>query len=50
MTVKILQILGGGKRFTGIASYLYQQYKHINHNKVHYDFLFELIYHFQKLK
>lgn len=38
--INVLHILGGGNEFSGIASYLYQQYKYINHNKVHYDFLF----------
>lgn len=39
-TVNVLQVLIGGKTFTGVASYLYQQYLHIDRNKVHYDFLF----------
>lgn len=38
--VKILQVQIGGKTFSGVASYLYQYYKHMDHNKVHYDFLF----------
>ena len=38
--VKVLQVLIGGKTFTGVASYLYQQYLHLDRSKVHYDFLF----------
>ena len=38
--VKVLHVLGGGNRYSGIASYLYQQYKNIDHSKVHYDFCF----------
>ena len=39
-TVNVLQVLIGGKTFTGVASYLYQQYTHIDRSRVHYDFLF----------
>ena len=38
--VKVLQIQIGGKTFSGVASYLYQYYKHMDHSRVHYDFLF----------
>ena len=38
--VKVLHVMGGANHITGIASYLYQQYKNIDSNKVHYDFLF----------
>ena len=38
--VKILQVQIGGKTFSGVSSYLYQYYKHMDHNKIHYDFLF----------
>ena len=38
--VRVLQIAIGGKTFSGVASYLYQQYKQIDKTKVHYDFLF----------
>ena len=38
--VKVLQVLIGGDAFTGVASYLYQQYLHIDREKVRYDFLF----------
>lgn len=38
--VKILQIQIGGKTFSGVASYLYQYYKHMDHTRVRYDFLF----------
>lgn len=37
---KILHVLSGNKTFSGVASYLYQQYKYINQEKVHYDFFF----------
>lgn len=38
--VTVLQIAIGGKTFTGVASYLYQQYLHMDKSKIHYDFLF----------
>ena len=38
--VNVLQVVVGGKTFAGIASYLYQQYKAINKEEVHFDFLF----------
>ncbi len=38
--VKVLQVQIGGKTFSGVASYLYQYYKNMDHNLVHYDFLF----------
>ena len=38
--INVLQILIGGKTFTGVASYLYQQYLHIDRGLIHYDFLF----------
>lgn len=38
--IKVLQVLVGGKTFTGVASYLYQQYLHMDRSRVHYDFLF----------
>ena len=34
----ILQVLSGNKHFTGVASYLYQQYMHMDREEVHYDF------------
>lgn len=34
----ILQVLSGNKHFTGVASYLYQQYTYMDRNEVHYDF------------
>ena len=38
--IEVLQVLVGGKTFTGVASYLYQQYLHMDRSRVHYDFLF----------
>ena len=38
--VKVLQIQIGGKTFSGVASYLYQYYRNMDHSRVHYDFLF----------
>ena len=38
--VKILQVQIGGKTFSGVASYLYQYYKNMDHSLVRYDFLF----------
>lgn len=38
--VTVLQIAIGGKTFTGVASYLYQQYLHMDRSLIHYDFLF----------
>ena len=38
--IKVLQIQIGGKTFSGVSSYLYQYYKHMDHSRVHYDFLF----------
>ena len=35
---KILQVLIGHNTFTGVASYLYQQYLHIDRSRIHYDF------------
>ena len=37
---RILQVLSGNKNFSGIASYLYQQYKYMDREKVRYDFFF----------
>ena len=37
-TVRVLQIIVGGKNFNGVASFLYQYYQHMNHEKVHFDF------------
>lgn len=34
----ILQVLSGNNHFTGVASYLYQQYIHMDRTEVHYDF------------
>ena len=36
----VLQVLIGYSTFTGVASYLYQQYSFMDRDKVHYDFLF----------
>ena len=38
--VKVLQVQIGGKTFSGVASYLYQYYKHMDHTRVKFDFLF----------
>lgn len=38
--VRVLQILIGGKTFSGVASYLYQYYKFMDTKRVHFDFLF----------
>ena len=38
--VRILQVQIGSNTFSGVASYLYQYYKHMDHDFVHYDFLF----------
>ena len=38
--VRVLQVLIGGNTFTGVSSYLYQYYKFIDRNVVHFDFLF----------
>lgn len=38
--IHVLQIVIGGNSFSGVASYLYQQYRFMDHRKVHYDFLF----------
>ncbi|MBR4588605.1 MAG: glycosyltransferase [Lachnospiraceae bacterium] len=38
--IKVLQIIVGGKNFNGVAGFLYQFYKNIDHEKVHFDFLF----------
>ena len=38
--IRVLQILIGGERFTGVASYLDQYYKHMDRSRVCYDFLF----------
>ena len=37
---RILHILSGNNTFSGVASYLYQQYIHIDRDKVRYDFFF----------
>lgn len=34
----ILQVLSGNSHFTGVASYLYQQYRHMDRAEIHYDF------------
>ena len=39
-TIEVLQILAGGKTFNGITSYLYQQYRAIDKEIIHYDFLY----------
>ncbi len=39
-TINILQVVVGGKLFTGVVSFLYQYYTHIDHEKVHFDFCF----------
>lgn len=38
--VMVLQIGLGGKEFSGVGNWLYEHYKQINHEKVHFDFLF----------
>ena len=38
--INVLQISIGGKTYTGIASYLREQYLHVDRSKLHYDFLF----------
>lgn len=38
--IQVLQILFGGGTLNGIASYLYQQYKFIDRDRVKYDFFF----------
>lgn len=38
MMKRILHVLSGNKTFSGVASYLYQQYKLIDRSKVIYDF------------
>lgn len=38
--IRVLQILIGGENYSGVSSYLYQQYKHIDRDRVLYDFLF----------
>lgn len=38
--IKVLQVQIGGTTFSGVASYLYQYYTHMDHSVVHYDFLF----------
>ena len=42
-TINILQVVVGGKLFTGVVSFLYQYYTHIDHEKVHFDFCFKRI-------
>ena len=37
---KVLQILTGGKTFTGVSSYLYQYYKRMDRERIQFDFLF----------
>lgn len=34
----ILQVLSGNSHFTGVASYLYQQYIYMDRKEIHYDF------------
>nr|AHF24544.1 glycosyl transferase group 1 [uncultured bacterium Contig248] len=36
--VQVLQVVVGGKNFNGIVSFLYQFYKNIDQEKVHFDF------------
>lgn len=36
----VLQVMIGGNTFSGVASYLYEYYKCMDHAKVHYDFCF----------
>lgn len=38
--VRVLQVCAGGKEFGGVENFLYQYYLHINHEKIHFDFLF----------
>ena len=35
---KILQVFSGHSTFSGVASYLYQQYLHVDRARVRYDF------------
>lgn len=37
--INILQVVIGGKNYNGITSFLYQQYKFFNRDKVHCDYL-----------
>lgn len=37
---RVLQVALGDGNFGGIASFLYSYYSHMNHNKVHFDFLY----------
>ena len=39
-TVRVLQFTIGGPDFTGIASFLYQYYRKMDHNRVRFDFVF----------
>lgn len=38
--IKVLQILQGGASFGGVENFLYQYYKQMDHEVVHFDFLF----------
>lgn len=38
--VNVLQVQIGGPTFSGISSYLFQQYKYIDRSQIRYDFLF----------
>lgn len=38
--VRVLQIAIGGETYSGVASYLYQYYSHMDRNRVVFDFLF----------
>lgn len=37
--INVLHICAGSNDFGGVENYLYQHYKNIDHNKVHFDFL-----------
>ena len=38
--IRVLQVESGCKEFTGVSNYLLQQYRKIDHEKIHYDFLY----------
>ena len=38
--IRVLQFTIGGPDFTGIASFLYQYYRKMDHNRVRFDFVF----------
>lgn len=38
--IRVLQVESGCKEFTGVSNYLLQQYRKIDREKIHYDFLY----------